>query len=81
MLIMAKTLQVRDVPEKLHAELRSRAAALGLSLSEYLLQVLTDVAARPPIADTLRRARAGGGRGDVTTEDIVAIIRRHRDSR
>ena len=79
MLTMARTLQVRDVPEQLHAELKARAAALGLSLSDYLLNVLTDVASKPPIAETLRRAMERGGRGDITTDDIVEIIRRNRD--
>ena len=82
MLTMARTLQVRDVPEQLHAELRARAAALDMSLSDYLLGVLRDVASKPPIAETLRRAAdREGGRGDVTTEVIVDIIRRCRDAR
>ena len=41
---MGKTIQVRDVPEEIHAELRSRAAAAGTSLSDYLLEELQRVA-------------------------------------
>jgi len=72
-----KTVQIRDVPDAVHATLRSRAAAAGLSLSEYLLRELTEVASRPEISDVLRRAaeRAGGASG----VDIVAAVRAGRD--
>ena len=40
-------LQVRHVPDELHAVLRQRAAESGLSLSEYVLRELQAVAARP----------------------------------
>lgn len=73
---MAKTLQVRGVPEDVHAALRARAATAGLSLSDYLLRTLTEVAERPPIAETLRAAaeRSGGAsRADVA--DVLAGLR------
>ena len=56
------TIQVRDVPEQTHATLRRRAASAGKSLQEYLLELLNDVAAKPPVEEVLRRAggRAGG---------------------
>lgn len=74
---MAKTVQVRAVPDEVHARLRSMAAAAGLSLSDYLLRELTELASRPPIAEVLRRAaeRSGGASGP----DIVEEIRRDRD--
>lgn len=53
---MAKTIQVRDVPEDLHAELRSRAAAAGTSLSDYLLGELERIARRSRNAEVLLRA-------------------------
>lgn len=53
---MAKTIQVRDVPEEIHAELRSRAAAAGTSLSDYLLGELERVARRSSNAEVLLRA-------------------------
>jgi antitoxin FitA len=74
---MNKNVQIRDVPEGLHRELKSRAAAAGQSLSEYLLAEITRVAERPPIADVLRRAdsrREGVGIGE-----IVAAVRSGRD--
>lgn len=69
---MARTLQVRDVPDDVHAALRARAALAGLSLSQYLLRTLTEVAERPTVAETLRAAseRAGGASG----EDVAAVL-------
>ena len=74
---MPKSLQIRDVPDDIHAALRSRAAAAGVSLSEYLLRELVEVASRPEISDVLRRAaeRSGGARA----ADIVAAVRAGRD--
>jgi plasmid stability protein len=72
-----KTLQVRNVPDEVHRALRARAAAAGLSLSDYLLEELTQTVARPAIADVLMRAesRAGGASSDA----IVAAVRAARD--
>src|SRR3712207_7336517 len=57
-----KMLQVRHVPDELHAVLRERAAESGLSLSEYVLRELQAVAARPGKAQVLARAARRGGR-------------------
>jgi len=74
---MAKTVQVRGVPDDVHAQLRSRAAAAGASLSDYVLRELVEVASRPEVSDILRRAaqRSGGA----TTADIVDAVRQGRD--
>lgn len=53
---MPKTIQVRDVPEDVHAELRARAAAAGTSLSDYVLVELERVARRSGNAEVLLRA-------------------------
>lgn len=74
---MAKTVQIRDVPDDVHAQLRGRAAASGTSLSEYVLRELIELAGRPEVSDVLRRAaeRSGGA----TSGDIVDAVRRGRD--
>lgn len=74
---LMKTIQIRNVPDRTHRELRTRAAAAGMSLSDYLLEELTRVAGRPPMADVLRRAesRAGG----VPLDEIVSAVRSGRD--
>jgi plasmid stability protein len=72
-----KTIQVRNVPDDVHRELRSRAAGAGVSLSDFALAELERVARRPPVAELLARARsrAGGVRSDA----IVEAVRSGRD--
>lgn len=74
---VSKNLQIRNVPDDVHATVRARAAAAGLSVSEYLLNQITEIAERPTVAEVLQRARqrSGGASGD----DIVAAIREGRD--
>jgi antitoxin FitA len=40
-------IQIRNVPEALHRELKARAARAGKTLSDYLLHVIRQAAARP----------------------------------
>jgi plasmid stability protein len=74
---MARTIQVRDVPEEIHGTLRARAVAADMSLSAYVLRELTRVAERPPVADVFERAaaRTGGAYGAA----IVEVVRSGRD--
>ena len=37
---MGKMVQIRNVPEELHQRLKARAALAGMSLSEFLLDIL-----------------------------------------
>src|SRR5258708_3973956 len=65
---MGVLLQIRDVPEDVHRALKSRAAAAGVSLSEYVLGVPGRTASRPTPAlrargGDLRRAGGAAGRG------------------
>jgi plasmid stability protein len=73
---MAKMLQVRHVPDDLHATLRERAAANGLSLSEFVLRELQAVAVRPSKIEVLARAARRGGR--LTFEESVEAVRAGR---
>lgn len=75
---MAKTIQVRAVPEDVHRTLRSRAAAAGMSLSDYVLRELIEVTSRPPIADVL--ARASARPGGVSTAETISVVREMRDA-
>jgi len=70
---MARTLQIRDVPDDLHRTLRTRAAAAGMSLSDYALAALSEVAARPSASDVLRLARSRAGGAPLA--DVVAAVR------
>ena len=74
---MARTVQIRDVPEDVHQALRERAARAGVSLSDYLRAELTRVAERPPIADVLARAASRHETADRAV--IVEALREERD--
>jgi antitoxin FitA len=50
-------IQIRNVPETLHRELKARAARAGMTLSDYLLDVIRQAATRPEPDVLLRRIR------------------------
>ena len=50
---MPVMIQIRHVPDALHRRLKARAALAGMSLSDYLLAELRELAQRPTI-DELR---------------------------
>jgi antitoxin FitA len=52
---MATMIQIRNVPDALHRRLKARAALAGMSLSDYLLQEIRDVAERPTLEGLRRR--------------------------
>jgi antitoxin FitA len=53
--LMGKMLQVRDIPERLHRELRKRAKARGQTLTDYVEEVLEREVARPPAEEVFDR--------------------------
>ena len=52
---MGVMIQIRNVPESLHRQLKSRAALAGMSLSEYLLREIRQVAERPTVEELRAR--------------------------
>ena len=76
---VSKLVQVRHVPDAVHAELTRRAAAAGVSLSEYVLRELERVAARPPVEEVL--ARSASRRIDLSIAEVVDTIRAERPDR
>jgi len=72
-------IQIRNVPDALHRRLKSRAALAGMSLSDYLLSEIRDVAERP----TLEELRARLEHRPTVTPSITPAqaIRAERDSR
>jgi antitoxin FitA len=74
------SIQVKDVPDDVHATLRSRAAAARMSLQEYLLARLIDEAHAPTLEEVL--ARAGGRAGGQAPLRMAAkVVRSDRDAR
>ena len=75
-LTVPKAIQIRDVPDDVHAVLRTRAAAAGMSMSEYLRSELITMTSKPTLAELLARVRTR--HGGVSREVIVRTIREMR---
>lgn len=76
---MSKMIQLRNVPDALHRKLKARAAMAGLSLSDYLLNEIKEIAERPTMSEMLARLES---REPVTVPfDSVRILREERDRR
>lgn len=52
-----RSIQIRNVPDDVHRRLRERAAASGLSLSEYMLGEVTRIAERKTAQEVVEWAR------------------------
>jgi antitoxin FitA len=76
---MSKMIQIRNVPEALHRALKSRAALAGMSLSDYLLAEMREIAERPTLAEFRERLHK---RAPVSSEiDTARIVREEREAR
>lgn len=53
---MASMIQIRNVPDDLHRELKARAAQSGMTLSDFLLQELGALSTRPTMKEWLGRS-------------------------
>lgn len=72
-------LQIRNVPEDVHAVLRKRAEAAGQSLSEYLLALVAVSASTPTLEEWFAELDTAGP-VDVG-RDAAQLIREERDAR
>jgi len=72
-------IQLRNVPDALHRSLKVRAATSGMSLSDYLLAEIREIAERPTWAELRERLR----QRDAATArlDTARAVREERDSR
>ena len=76
---MQRMIQVRNVPEVLHRRLKARAANAGMSLSDYLLVELREIADRPTLAEFRDRLHT---RKPVTGEiNAAELLREERAAR
>lgn len=75
---MSRMIQIRNVPDTTHRELKVRAARAGLSLSDFLLRTVTRTLQRPPVDELWERAR----RRDVSrlTQSPAAAVRHEREA-
>ena len=74
------SVQIKDVPDEVHAVLRQRAAAAHQSLQEYLLTQLVEQASRPTVDEVLDRAGGRAG-GSLTLKAATRAVRGDRDRR
>ena len=52
---MSKMIQIRNVPDALHREVKARAARAGMSLSDYLRREVERIVELPPIDEVLEK--------------------------
>ena len=74
------SVQIKNVPDDIHAVLRQRAAAAHQSLQEYLLSRLIAEASRPALGEILERASRRSG-GSVPLRTAVTAVRNDRARR
>jgi len=75
---MSKMIQIRNVPDEMHRELKLRAAAAGMSLSDYIKRELGDSTPRRRELEELDAEMQARGRSKVKTKDIVEYLRELR---
>jgi plasmid stability protein len=76
---MSKMIQLRNVPDSLHRSLKARAAVSGMSLSDYLLTEIREIAERPTLAELRERLHT---RTAVTLSlDTARLVREEREAR
>jgi plasmid stability protein len=76
---MSKLIQIKNVPDAVHRTLKARAAQAGMTLSDYLLKEISDIAARPTLDEILERLET---RGPIDRKfDSAAAVRSERESR
>lgn len=76
---MSKMIQVRNVPDTVHRTLKVRAAMAGMSLSNFLLSEIRQLAERPTIGELRERLHR---RESVNLKISAArAVREERDAR
>ena len=73
-----KMVQIRNMPEAMHRTLKSRAAAEGMSLSDYILRELESLASRPTWGEWMEQVRRDGP--TTLKESSAEAIRAIRDA-
>jgi len=76
---MSTNIQIRNVPEEVHREIRVRAARSGMTLSDFLLLEIEKILERPSRQEILARLAARPTR--VLDPEPTAILREERDRR
>ena len=75
---MSKMIQIRNVPDDLHRQLKIRAAAAGMNMSDYIKRELDIRTRKSTIREIAARRDAQGRKSTSTTQQLVDIIREGR---
>lgn len=75
---MSKMIQIRNVPDDLHRELKVRAATAGMSMSDYIKRELSRKSRKSTIREIAARRRDREEKWPLTTQEIVDTIREMR---
>ena len=73
-----KMIQIRNVPDDIHRTLKMRAAARGLSLSDYLLDEIERSARQPTLEEVIAAIKRDGP--VQPSEDSATAVRAIRDA-
>lgn len=74
---MSKMIQIRNVPDEMHRALKVRAAAEGISLSDYIKRELGAITTKVSFDEIDARIEARGP-SEVDRETILRILRESR---
>src|SRR3954469_7025237 len=75
---MSKMIQSRTLPDDPHRELKMRAAAAGMSMSDYIKRELSRKSRKSTIKEIRARSRGRNAGSTLTTQDVVDTIREMR---
>ncbi len=75
---MSKMIQIRNVPDDLHRELKTASAAAGMSMSDYIKRELGRRSGKSTIREISARRSNREEKWPLTTEEIVDTIREMR---
>jgi plasmid stability protein len=75
---MSKMIQIRNVPDEMHRELKMRAAAAGMSMSDFIKRELNRRSRKSTIKEVAARGKARSAEWNLTTQEIVDTIREGR---
>jgi plasmid stability protein len=75
---MSKMIQIRNVPDDLHRDLKKRAALAGMSMSDYIKRELDRKSRKSTIKEIGARSRGRSEGSNLTTQDVVDAIREVR---
>ena len=76
---MAKTIQIRNVPDDVHRKLKARAAMAGMSLSAYLLREVRRIAEKPTMEEMMERIKKAEAM--ITRMSPAEVLREEREKR